>query len=155
MTKSVAALTLTFQFDTTEIALYICFSVPRQILDSSVHKYDEKRQICVSLRSALLEMNAIIALCHFCEAHGPCPIFCTQTLRDLRIDELVCRLDATDNGCPGCISIGNSMGIVSQDVESDANFLSTQTTVLSDIAPLIKQAAVRSLSCEVIFIRMH
>ena len=23
-------------------------------------------------------MNAIVALCHFCEAHGPCILFCTQ-----------------------------------------------------------------------------
>ena len=23
-------------------------------------------------------MNAIVALCHFCESHGPCILFCTQ-----------------------------------------------------------------------------
>ena len=26
-------------------------------------------------------MNAIVALCHFCEAHGPCILFCTQVRR--------------------------------------------------------------------------
>lgn len=95
-------------------------------------------------------MNAIISLCHFCEAHGPCPIFSTYTLRDTKINELVDQSDdSSKNVCPGCNSIGRSSGIVSQDSESNANFLSTQTTVISDIVPLIKQAAVRSLSCEV------
>lgn len=94
-------------------------------------------------------MNAIIALCHFCEAHGPCPIFCTHTLRDSKIDEITNIADAQDNDCPGCCSIGKTMGMLSQDTESNANFLSTQTAIISNIVPLVKQAAVRSLSCEV------
>ena len=28
-------------------------------------------------------MNAIIALCHFCEAHGTCILFCTQVILNL------------------------------------------------------------------------
>lgn len=28
-------------------------------------------------------MNAIIALCHFCELHGPKILYCTQTFRPL------------------------------------------------------------------------
>lgn len=98
-------------------------------------------------------MNAIIALCHFCEAHGPCPIFCTYTLRDTKIDELVDQSNGnTENVCPGCNSIGQRVGILSQDSESNANFLSTQSVVIGDIVPIIKQAAVRSLSCEVCFL---
>lgn len=94
-------------------------------------------------------MNAIIALCHFCEAHGPCPILCTHTLRDTKIDELVNNGNDNEITCPGCNSIGKTVGLLSQDAESNANFLSTQTTVINDILPLVKQAAVRSLSCEV------
>lgn len=94
-------------------------------------------------------MNAIIALCHFCEAHGPCPILCTHTLRDTKIDELVNNSNVNENTCPGCNSIGKTIGLLSQDSESNANFLSTQTAVINDIVPLVKQAAVRSLSCEV------
>lgn len=94
-------------------------------------------------------MNAIIALCHFCEAHGPCPILCTHTLRDTKIDELVNNNSGNENACPGCNSIGKTVGLLSQDSESNANFLTTQTAVISDIVPLVKQAAVRSLSCEV------
>lgn len=94
-------------------------------------------------------MNAIIALCHFCEAHGPCPILCTHTLRDTKIDELVNNSGNGENACPGCNSIGKTVGILSQDSESNANFLTTQTAVINEIVPFVKQAATRSLSCEV------
>lgn len=96
-------------------------------------------------------MNAVIALCHFCEAHGPCAVFCTQTLRDTRIDELVFNTEKVNKNCAACNSIGNSIGMLSQDVKNNANFMSTQIPVLADVTGLIKQAAVRSLSCEVSF----
>lgn len=99
-------------------------------------------------------MNAIIALCHFCEAHGPCPILCTHTLRDTKIDELVNNSGNGENACPGCNSIGKTVGILSQDSESNANFLTTQTAVINEIVPFVKQAATRSLSCEVFTIRL-
>lgn len=94
-------------------------------------------------------MNAVIALCHFCEAHGPCPIFCTHTLRDLKINEIVNDAEAANEHCPGCSSIGRTAAMLSEDAESNANFLSTQTSMLADVVSLVKQAAVRSLSCEV------
>lgn len=94
-------------------------------------------------------MNAIIALCHFCEAHGPCPIFCTQTIRETKIDDLLFNFEAVNKNCPGCDSVGRTVGMLSEDSESNANFLSTQTPVLSEVISLVKQAAVRSLSCEV------
>lgn len=28
----------------------------------------------------LLQMNALVALCHFCELHGPRTLFCTEAL---------------------------------------------------------------------------
>lgn len=105
--------------------------------------------MCVRESLAIRYMNAIIALCHFCEAHGPCPILCTQTLRDTKIDELVNNSGSNENTCPGCNSIGQMVGILSQDSESNANFLTTQTAVITEIVPLVKQAATRSLSCEV------
>lgn len=91
-------------------------------------------------------MNAIIALCHFCEAHGPCYLFCTQTLRNTKIDEnLFNNKDKKD--C--CFSIGNYIGLLSQDDQSNANFLSSQMPVLDDTVKMVKNAATRSLSCEV------
>lgn len=94
-------------------------------------------------------MNAIIALCHFCEAHGPCPIFCTQTIRDSKIDDLLFNFEPVNKKCPGCDSVGETVAMVSEDDESNASFLSAQISVISDAALLVKQAAVRSLSCEV------
>jgi hypothetical protein len=31
-------------------------------------------------------MNALIALLHFCEVHGPCAVFCTQTIHKAEFD---------------------------------------------------------------------
>ncbi|XP_073837537.1 folliculin [Musca autumnalis] len=100
-------------------------------------------------------MNAVIALCHFCEAHGPSAIFCTQTLRDTKLEDLY--LNGPQNAstehvhkqCPACNSVGLTNGLYSKDNESGATFLSTQISPLPDVATLVKQAAVRSLSCEI------
>lgn len=100
-------------------------------------------------------MNAVIALCHFCEAHGPSAIFCTQTLRDTKLDELYSSsvLQALNSvatkQCAACNSIGIANGLYSKDNESGATFLSTQHSTLPEVAMLVKQAAVRSLSCEI------
>ena len=32
-------------------------------------------------------MNAIIALCHFCEFHGPSVLFCTQVIIENDVDK--------------------------------------------------------------------
>lgn len=94
-------------------------------------------------------MNAIIALCHFCEAHGPRTVFCTQTLRDTKFEDLSLATDNVNPNCEACNSIGNSLGMLSKDEESNTNFMSTQVPVLNDVVPLLTQAGVRSLSCEV------
>ncbi|XP_061390407.1 folliculin [Musca vetustissima] len=99
-------------------------------------------------------MNAVIALCHFCEAHGPSAIFCTQTLRDTKLEDLYFNgpQSPTEPGhkqCPACNSVGMTNGLYSKDNESGATFLSTQVSPLPDVATLVKQAAVRSLSCEI------
>ena len=33
------------------------------------------------LQKAAIKMNAVIALCHFCESHGPSILFCTQVCK--------------------------------------------------------------------------
>ncbi|KAL7732229.1 hypothetical protein ACLKA6_018468 [Drosophila palustris] len=101
-------------------------------------------------------MNAVIALCHFCEAHGPCAIFCTQTLRDTKIEDLV-NLEQqqqqpgqkTCSACNYTLGRNNSNAIYSKDTESGATFVSTKVATLQEVANLVKQAAVRSLSCEI------
>ncbi|KFB37601.1 AGAP007579-PA-like protein [Anopheles sinensis] len=94
-------------------------------------------------------MNAIIALCHFCEIHGPGAILCTQTLRETNIEQLDISFDTERKGCVACNSIGNNIGLVSRDPESNANFVSSQMPVLMETASLVKTAAFRSLSSEV------
>ncbi|XP_058461504.1 folliculin [Malaya genurostris] len=94
-------------------------------------------------------MNAIIALCHFCEAHGPGPLFCTQTLRETNIHQLDIHFDSDRKGCPACNSVGNSMGMVSEDPDSNAHFVSSQVPVISETIELVKKAAFRSISSEV------
>ncbi|XP_043646979.1 folliculin [Drosophila teissieri] len=92
-------------------------------------------------------MNAVIALCHFCEAHGPCAIFCTQTLRDTKLEDLSLE-QQTQKTCSACnYSISqNNNAIYSRDTESGATFVSTKVAVLPEVASLVKQAAVLSLS---------
>ncbi|EDW69639.1 folliculin [Drosophila virilis] len=100
-------------------------------------------------------MNAVIALCHFCEAHGPCAIFCTQTLRDTKIEDLINVEQQQQQGqktCSACnytLGRNNSNAIYSKDTESGATFVSTKVAALPEVANLVKQAAVRSLSCEI------
>uniref|UniRef100_A0A2M4BLS8 Folliculin n=1 Tax=Anopheles marajoara TaxID=58244 RepID=A0A2M4BLS8_9DIPT len=94
-------------------------------------------------------MNAIIVLCHFCEVHGPGAIFCTQTLRETNVHELDISFDIDRKGCAACNSVGNNIGLVSRDPESNANFVSSQIPVIPETFPLVKTAAFRSLSSEV------
>ncbi|XP_017862530.1 PREDICTED: folliculin [Drosophila arizonae] len=102
-------------------------------------------------------MNAVIALCHFCEVHGPCAIFCTQTLRDTKIEDLLNseqpqqQQQQGQKACSACnYTLGrNNNAIYSKDTESGATFVSTKVAALPEVANLVKQAAVRSLCCEI------
>jgi folliculin len=96
-------------------------------------------------------MNAIIGLCHFCEFCGPSVIFTTQTFRETKISEIDFNstTGAKVNKCLACKSIGERMGYMSKNSEGSSYFLSTQAPIAADVTSLVKQAAVRSLSCEV------
>ncbi|XP_037934018.1 folliculin-like [Teleopsis dalmanni] len=93
-------------------------------------------------------MNAVIALCNFCQAHGPCPIFCTLTLRS-KLDDLHLDQQINNKLCAACNSLGQSNALYSKDTESGATFLSTQTAALPEVATLVKYAAIQSLSSEI------
>ncbi|KAL6430538.1 hypothetical protein ACFW04_007850 [Cataglyphis niger] len=108
-------------------------------------------------------MNAAIALCTFCEMHGPKVIFTTQTYRNYdtqNIEKLkfygpkeVLRqshnsLEDVQDECEGCQSIGN-VKYLSNEHETRTSFLSAQQSLMQDIGNLLKHACVRSLSCEV------
>lgn len=94
-------------------------------------------------------MNGIIALCHFCESHGPVHVFCTQTLRDTKIEDFnLSEQGQVNENCSACNSLVSN-AIYSVDKESGATFMSTQNPTISELVTLVKQAAVRSLSSEV------
>ncbi|XP_041797904.1 folliculin isoform X1 [Chelmon rostratus] len=121
-------------------------------------------------------MNALVALCHFCELHGPRTLFCTEALHppspspssqagvpvpgdrdrdgDREGEGLTMRANssATQRGemCDGCRSLPASHpGFVSIDDETGIRFLSHQHPRQPQLFSVVRQACVRSLSCEV------
>ncbi|KAL0985172.1 hypothetical protein UPYG_G00153720 [Umbra pygmaea] len=120
-------------------------------------------------------MNALVALCHFCELHGPRTLFCTEALHppsptpsqagapipgereresDREGEGLTMRANssATQRGdmCEGCRSLPASHpGFVSVDNETGIRFLSHQHPRQPQLFSVVRQACVRSLSCEV------
>ncbi|XP_030250310.1 folliculin isoform X2 [Sparus aurata] len=124
----------------------------------------------------LLQMNALVALCHFCELHGPRTLFCTEALHppspspssqagapvpgdrdrdgDREGEGLTMRANssATQRGemCDGCRSLPASHpGFMSIDDETGIRFLSHQHPRQPQLFSVVRQACVRSLSCEV------
>ncbi|KAM8870517.1 folliculin isoform 2-T2 [Spinachia spinachia] len=121
-------------------------------------------------------MNALVALCHFCELHGPRTLFCTEALHppspspsshagapvpgdrdrdgDREGEGLTMRANssATQRGemCEGCRSLPASHpGFMSIDEETGIRFLSHQHPRQPQLFSVVRQACVRSLSCEV------
>lgn len=122
-------------------------------------------------------MNAIISLCHFCELHGPKVIFCTQPLHpeeksspvdqdgEVGADGIAAprRMSSEpqtpvtpthsslpnykNDLCEGCTSV--HLGFVSYDEESGVSYVSSQRPQHRDVFSMIRQACIRSLSCEV------
>ncbi|KAG7237640.1 hypothetical protein INR49_032086, partial [Caranx melampygus] len=102
------------------------------------------------------EMNALVALCHFCELHGPRTLFCTEALHPPSPSP------SSQAGIPapgtetetqtgkGCRSLPASHpGFVSIDDETGIRFLSHQHPRQPQLFSVVRQACVRSLSCEV------
>lgn len=123
-------------------------------------------------------MNAIIAVCHFCELHGPRIVFCTQpfhpqeprtvddddALSDVSSGHMHCRsktahrgsFSSTDSAavtsmktdlCEGCYSV--KTGFVSHDDEGPISYVSSQHPHHPKVFSMVRQACLRSLSCEV------
>lgn len=88
-------------------------------------------------------MDAIISLSHFCESHGPCVILSTQK-RDK--EPLQSPHSLTVPWCDACQSIDLDMAMVSR--KDKVCYVTTRTPIQQDLAFLLKQASVRSLSCE-------
>lgn len=113
-------------------------------------------------------MNAVIALCTFCEMHGPKVIFATQTYRTYKSPESAeenneklkfygpkdvlrhqnnsdtssCDSINNQRECEGCKSLGN-IKYLSNEHETRTSFLSAQQPLTQDIGNLVKHACVR------------
>ncbi|XP_073414618.1 folliculin [Dendrobates tinctorius] len=133
-------------------------------------------------------MNAIVALCHFCELHGPRTLFCTEALHSPLPQGATCgdslgqgeqveeeeggiqmssrirshspadgasaesnspRLKKSDM-CEGCRSLDACHpGYISHDKETSIKYVSHQHPNHPQLFSIVRQACVRSLSCEV------
>ncbi|XP_053327374.1 folliculin [Spea bombifrons] len=133
-------------------------------------------------------MNAIVALCHFCELHGPRTLFCTEALHSplpqgascgdslgqgeqAEEEELGIQMSsriqshspadgasADSNSprpkksdmCEGCRSLAaGHPGYISHDKETSIKYVSHQHPNHPQLFSIVRQACVRSLSCEV------
>ncbi|EDV28164.1 uncharacterized protein TRIADDRAFT_53485 [Trichoplax adhaerens] len=114
-------------------------------------------------------MNAVVALCHFCEVHGPKIIFYTQVFHD--IDRYAKQHQATtpngdnhDNeskassnsssskvdSCDACGSIPvGQRGLVSFDKSADIVYVSRHDPDSPELYTALRHACIRSLSCEI------
>ncbi|NXC47539.1 FLCN protein, partial [Penelope pileata] len=135
-------------------------------------------------------MNAIVALCHFCELHGPRTLFCTEVLHSplpqgagsgdisgqneqaeeeeggIQMSSRIrshspaegASADSSSPGpkksdmceASGCRSLaGGHPGFVSHDKETSIKYVSHQHPNHPQLFSIVRQACVRSLSCEV------
>ena len=122
-------------------------------------------------------MSGLVALCHFCEIHGPSVIMVTQTVRDCQMpsSDQQCIEGKTEDprvphhhemygcqklfsdeqtkrdkgGCDGCWSLGGQDNfIVSNDHGGKQTFVSSETVINTDLMKMIRHAVIRSISCE-------
>lgn len=90
-------------------------------------------------------MNAIIGLCHFCEAHGPRPLFCTFTTDN---EKHITESSKSGVQCGGCTSLGPETVFMSKD-DDGTIFCSRESVPNADVTAFLRQAAIRSITCEV------
>lgn len=88
-------------------------------------------------------MEVIIAMGHFCDSHGPCVILCTSAF-----DEIPEKQPSIGPICPTCKSIDLDTVYVCEDEKKQ--YITTRTSFDSEIAHLLKDAILRSLSVEMV-----
>uniref|UniRef100_A0A8I4A0N0 Folliculin n=2 Tax=Callithrix jacchus TaxID=9483 RepID=A0A8I4A0N0_CALJA len=145
----------------------------------------QKRQASWGLQ---VTMNAIVALCHFCELHGPRTLFCTEVLHaplpqgagnedspgqgeqaeeeegGIQMSSRMrahspaegASVESSSPGpkksdmCEGCRSLAaGHPGYISHDKETSIKYVSHQHPSHPQLFSIVRQACVRSLSCEV------
>uniref|UniRef100_A0A915BDN5 Folliculin n=1 Tax=Parascaris univalens TaxID=6257 RepID=A0A915BDN5_PARUN len=122
-------------------------------------------------------MQTVMALCHFCENHGPRVVMTTQSMRDStqteccgpacpisnsvmfpeegnsyrdrHVDCLMNEVRDDEGRCMACSSFCDGSGLVTADLDAGINYISSQVAVNERVCQLVKHACLRSLSCEV------
>ncbi|KAL6736060.1 hypothetical protein Aduo_006450 [Ancylostoma duodenale] len=122
-------------------------------------------------------MQAVIALCHFCENHGPRVMMITQPMRSvplatssMSLSSSICQvpdrdtdrpiyygdctpeiLEDPEERCNACTSFGNinQPCLLSNDHENKTSYISTQIPLKERVYERVRNACLRSLSCEI------
>lgn len=96
-------------------------------------------------------MNALVALLHFCEVHGPCVVFCTQTMHE----EQSLDMKKSNNGnCAACTaqfplvntgqSISEAKYLITTDEEyPNIKYVGTKTPPQNHLYKAVRLACVR------------
>ncbi|KAI6196921.1 Folliculin [Aphelenchoides besseyi] len=107
-------------------------------------------------------MQAVIALCYFCENHGPRVVMTCQPMRskiqkrnkdeelpNFYGDEIENEMVDEDARCAACSSFGSGLGIVSNDHDAKTSYFSSQTPINETVYNIVKETCLRTLSVEV------
>ncbi|KAK6061870.1 hypothetical protein COOONC_00460 [Cooperia oncophora] len=126
-------------------------------------------------------MQAVIALCHFCENHGPRVMMITQPMRSvpsassssMSLSNAACQISSVaesehdgplyygdctpeiledpEERCNACTSFGNinQPCLLSNDHENKTSYISTQIPLKERVYERVRNACLRSLSCEI------
>ncbi|VDK63656.1 unnamed protein product [Onchocerca ochengi] len=111
-------------------------------------------------------MQAVLALCYFCETDGPRVLMTTQSISEnLRQDyclpttskglstfvsakSLRTRL-TEESRCVACTSFIDGTGLITDDTEVGISYITTQVALNDRVYELVKYSCLHSLSCEV------
>lgn len=89
-------------------------------------------------------MEVTIALGHFCDTHGPCVILCTDRVSEIP-ENVVPSLNVPI--CDACQSL--DLKTVYSCKDDTSYYISTRTAITKNMANILKDAVLRSLSVEV------
>ena len=91
-------------------------------------------------------MSAVVALCHFCEFHGPSVLLVTVCAGPA--PSLAGAGQGGGAGCERCSSLSATRSLLTSSHHCQT-FLSTQSGARPELQALVRTAAIRALSCEV------
>jgi len=97
----------------------------------------------------------LAALGHFCEFHGPALVMVTQELQSESHSRLLAAARAQEQvspvDCDGCQSLSGLQNfLISKEKDERRTWVSSQAPLAPELAPMVRHAVLRAISCEVI-----